>query len=67
MPRVRLVHYRGDAWRLSDLARAHGLLPQTLAGRLHRGYPLDRALHAGLCTRSEAGRRGYVASRWRDD
>lgn len=67
MPRVRVVHYQGDAWRLSDLARAYGLLPQTLAGRLQRGYPLDLALHASLCTRAAAGRRGYVASRWRDE
>ena len=67
MPKVRMVLYGGRAWRLSDLARAHGLLPQTLAGRIDRGSPLDRALTQRVCSRSEAGRRGYCASVWRDD
>lgn len=67
MPRVRLVFYRGEPWRLSDLARAHGLLPQTLWRRLETETSVERALSAPLVSRSEAGRRGYCASRWRDD
>lgn len=67
MPKVRVVHYAGRAWRLSELARTHGLLPQTLAGRLDRGTPLEAALMVRVCSRSEAGRRGYCASSWRDE
>jgi hypothetical protein len=65
MPRVRWVTHNHREWRLSDLARAYGLAPQTLAGRLDRGLPVQRALCTGLVSRSEAGRRGSRA--WRAD
>ena len=66
MPKIRMLCYLGEQWRLSDLARAHGLLPQTLARRLS-SMPMERALHAPLVSRREAGRRGYVASSWREE
>jgi hypothetical protein len=57
MPKVRLILFSGAAWRLSDLARLHHLRPQTLASRIDRGLPIERALATGLCTRADAGRR----------
>lgn len=65
MPKQRWIEYSGERWRMSDLAREYGLRPQTLAGRLERGYPLERALATGLCSLREAGRRG--SWRWRDE
>ena len=64
MPRVRWVEYKGERWRLSVLATTAGLLPQTLAGRIDRGYAVSRALATGLCTLQEAGRRGARVSPW---
>ena len=61
MPKIRWIDYQGDQYRLSDLARAHDLAPQTLASRLARGYSISRALATGLCDREEAGRRGFAA------
>jgi hypothetical protein len=58
MPKQRWIEWAGARWRLSELALVAGLKPQTLASRLDRGYPLDRALTTGLCDLSEAGRRG---------
>jgi len=60
----RWVTWEGREWRLSALAREYQLAPQTLAGRLDRGLPVQRALCTGICTRSEAGRRGAHA--WRN-
>ena len=57
MPRVRFISVSGVEVRLSDLARRHNLLPQTLWGRIERGLPIERAVTTGICSRSEAGRR----------
>ena len=67
MPKQRWIEFDGDLWRLSDLAREAGLLPQTLASRLDRGLPVARALATGLCDAHEAGRRGALRSGWRTD
>jgi hypothetical protein len=67
MPKIRIIEYRGTAWRMSDLARAYGLRPQTLAGRLDRGVPLEQALAAPLLSRAEAGRRGSATRPRRDE
>ena len=61
MPKKRWITHQGTDWRLSDLARAHHLKPQTLAGRLDRGMPVERALATGICSKAEAGRRGFAA------
>ena len=61
MPKIRFVDVNGDMWRLSDLAREHDLLPQTLASRLDRGLPVERALATGILTKAEAGARGFAA------
>ena len=66
MPAIRWIDYEGRRWRLSDLAREHGLKPQTLASRIDRGLPIARALATGICTVVEAGRRGAAASDWRN-
>lgn len=66
MPKIRTVYYDGRDWRLSELARAHNILPQTLARRL-KTMPVGVAVSAPILTYSEAGRRGYRASCWRDD
>jgi hypothetical protein len=63
MPKQRWIEWAGRTWRLSVLAEAHGLKPQTLAARIDRGYPLARALATGLCSLDEAGRRSRG---WRD-
>jgi lambda repressor-like predicted transcriptional regulator len=39
-----LIEYRGDGHVLTDLARAHGVHPQTLANRLGKGMPVEDAL-----------------------
>ena len=57
MPRVRFISVSGQEIRLSDLARRHNLLPQTLWGRLERGFTVERALSTGICSYSAAGRR----------
>lgn len=62
MPKVRFVDYAGRYWRLSDLARTYHLRPQTLAGRLDRGLPVERALATGICTRAQAGMRGAAVA-----
>ena len=42
-----------------------GLLkPQTLAHRLDRGLPIERALATGICDKREAGRRATLISPW---
>jgi hypothetical protein len=61
MPRIRWVDWKGRRWRLSELAVAYDLKPQTLASRLDRGLRVERALATGICTASEAGRRGFAA------
>lgn len=61
MPKHRFINHAGISWRLSDLAREHHLLPQTLASRLDRGLPVARALATGICTTSQSGRRGAAA------
>ena len=63
MPKQRWLEWEGDWWRLSDLARAHHLRPQTLASRIDRGLPVARALATGICDCAESGRRGF-ASGW---
>lgn len=63
MPKTRWIDYDARLWRLSDLARAYNLRPQTLASRLDRGLPVARALATGLCDRAESGRRGF-SSGW---
>jgi hypothetical protein len=63
MPKARWIEFDGRDWRLSELAVSHQLRPQTLAARLDRGYPVERALATGLCSRSEAGQRAAAA--WR--
>jgi hypothetical protein len=63
MPGSRWIEWEGRLWRLSRLAEAYRLRPQTLASRLDRGYPLARALATGLCPPDEAGRRGSAT--WR--
>lgn len=65
MPRCRWVIYEGRQWRLTELAAAHHLLPQTLASRIDRGLPIPRALATGLLSMAEAGRRGAAVSPWR--
>jgi hypothetical protein len=67
MPKIREIEYLGLTWRLSDLARDHGILPQTLASRLARDMPVGLALQTPIRSRRAAGRRGYRASCWRDD
>ena len=66
MPKLRWIVYDGSRWRLSALARAYGLLPQTLASRLDRGMPVDRALATGICSLADAGRRGARRTPWRE-
>ena len=66
MPAIRWIDYEGRRWRLTELAKAHGLKPQTLASRIARGLPIARALATGICTAAEAGRRGAAASGWRN-
>jgi hypothetical protein len=61
MPKIVWVWYSEHRYRLSDLARSHNLLPQTLASRLERGFTIERALATGVCTRSEAGRRALAS------
>jgi hypothetical protein len=63
MPKARWILHSGREWRLTDLASQYHLRPQTLAARLDRGYPVERALATGLCSRSEAGQR--AAAIWR--
>ena len=65
MPKTRWIDHDGRRWRLSELAAEHGLKPQTLASRLDRGLPVERALATGLCNAVEAGRRGARATPWR--
>jgi len=60
MPRTRWIEYDGQRWRLSELARAHQLKPQTLASRIDRGLEITRALATGLVDHAEAGRRGFA-------
>lgn len=60
MPKIRWIEYQGERWRLSELAHAYNLLPQTLAGRLDRGLPVQRALATGICDCAESGRRGFA-------
>lgn len=60
MPRVRFISVSGQEVRLSELARRHNLLPQTLWGRLERGLPVERALSTGICSYSVAGRRCWL-------
>lgn len=64
MPRVRFISVSGREIRLSDLARLHGMRPQTLWSRLERGLTVERALTTGFCTFSAAGRRGKAVSSW---
>ena len=66
MPRARWISVSGRQIRLSALAREHNLLPQTLWGRLERGFCLDRALSTGIWTAAAAGRRGASVSWWRN-
>jgi hypothetical protein len=60
MPKARVITWGNVQWRLSDLAREHRMLPQTLASRLNRGLTVERALATGLVTRSEAGIRSKL-------
>ena len=64
MPKVRWIEWEGHPWRLSHLAATYHLKPQTLAHRLDRGLPIERALATGICTRDAAGRRGRDTSPW---
>lgn len=69
MPRKRFIEYQGQAWRLTHLAREHGLAPATLAARLDR-FPqtstgIRRALSTGLISPSVSGRMGALRSSWR--
>ena len=64
MPKTRWVEWEGHQWRLSHLAVVYHLKPQTLAHRLDRGLPIERALATGICTRDAAGRRGRDTSPW---
>ena len=63
MPKLRWIVWQGKQWRLTELAVTHHIRPQTLAARIDRGYPLERALATGLCSPEDAGRRGAFA--WR--
>jgi len=65
MSRARWITWEGRTMRLSAWAIAYDLRPQTLAGRLERGLPMERALVTGLCDWQEAGRRAAAASPWR--
>ena len=40
-----MLEWRGQWWRLKDLARRYGMSPTTLRRRLADGMPLDVALH----------------------
>ncbi len=64
MPKIRWIEWQGERWRLSHLAAEHHLHVGTLASRLDRGLPLERALATGICDRREAGRRGRDTSPW---
>jgi hypothetical protein len=66
MPRARWISVSGRQIRLSDLAREHNLLPQTLWGRLERNFGLERALSTGIWTAAAAGRRGAAGSCWKN-
>jgi hypothetical protein len=66
MPRPRWIDWDGRRWRLTELARAHGLNRQTLAWRLDTGQPLAQALSAPPLANHEAIRRAYRASHWHD-
>ena len=66
MPRARWISVSGRQIRLSDLAREHNLLPQTLWGRLERGFAIERALSTGIWTASAAGRVGAASSWWKN-
>lgn len=66
---MRFIEFDGRNWRLSELARSHGLTPGTLHGRLAR-FPatstgIARALATGIQTREQAGRAGAKKSPWR--
>lgn len=65
MPKIRWIMWAGHCWRLSALAAAYSLKPQTLAARIYRGMSIERALATGLVDAAEAGRRGARAGRWR--
>ena len=64
MPKIRWIEWQGERRRLSYLAAEHHLHVGTLASRLDRGLPLERALATGLCTRDAAGRRATLISPW---
>lgn len=63
MPRVRWVELDGTRWRLSDLARAHGLAPATLANRLNAGVPVTEAVTRRPVDASTAARIGRARTR----
>jgi len=61
MPRTHRISYSGRDWCLADLAREHGLHPNTLAARLKSGMSVEEAISARVRTKAEAGRRGFAA------
>lgn len=62
--RKRWITYRDQTLTLSAWATLAGLRPQTLASRLDRGLPVDRALATGICDRRECALRSRDASSW---
>jgi hypothetical protein len=63
MPRVRWVDLDGTRWRLSELARAHGLAPGTLSDRLDRGMPAAQAVRERPVDATTAARIGRARAR----
>lgn len=66
MAHPRYVLCDGNEYRLSDLARKHHIKPQTLAARLDSGMQPELAVVAPILTKSQAGKRAYRASCWRN-
>lgn len=64
----RFIEWDGARWPLRHLASAHGIAPGTLYYRLRvlgeTPTGIARALATGIVSRSEAGRRGALASPW---
>jgi lambda repressor-like predicted transcriptional regulator len=40
----RYIEYKGESVRLKQLAIKHGIHPRTLAGRIDKGWPIEKAL-----------------------
>lgn len=52
-PAGRRVRYKGRVWTLVDLARAHGMRPAALVGRLGLGWSVAEAVETPVRPRGE--------------